>query len=200
MSDQIKNIIDRMNALHEELEQAFEDRKTDFGFTLEKQKVRFLAGEIAAQKKFKRLLITYVFSGRLLVFLTSPIIYSLIIPLALLDLFVTVYQLICFPVYKMEKVKRKEYVVLDRHKLGYLNILEKINCAYCGYGNGVLAYSSEVAARTESYWCPIKHARKVVTFHRWYSDFSDYGDAENYLADLKRNIEAVRKAEKKESE
>ncbi len=197
MSDQIKNIIDRMNELHAELERAFEDRKKDFGFTLEKQKVRFLEGEISAQKKFKRLLITYIFNGRFLVLLTSPIIYSLIIPLALLDLFVTIYQLICFPVYKMEKVRRQDYVVLDRHKLGYLNFLEKINCAYCGYGNGVLAYSSEIAARTESYWCPIKHARKVVTFHRWYSDFSDYGDAENYLADLKRNIEAVRKTEQK---
>lgn len=197
MPDQIKSIIERISALQEELEQAFEDRKKDFGFTLEKQKVRFLEGEIAWQKKFKRLLVTYIFSARLLVLLSAPVIYALILPIALLDLFVTIYQLICFPVYKMEKVKRHEYIVLDRHKLGYLNMIEKVNCAYCGYANGVLAYVSEIAARTESYWCPIKHARKMASYHRWYGNFSDYGDAENYLADLKRNMEAMRKLDQK---
>jgi len=200
MPDQIKSIIDRISALQEELEQAFEARKKDFGFTLEKQKVRFLKGDLLAQKKFKRLLVTYVFNARLLVFLTSPVIYALILPLSLLDLCVTLFQHICFPVYKIEKVKRREYIVLDRHKLGYLNALEKINCAYCGYGNGVLAYATEIAARTESYWCPIKHASKLATYHRWYGDFTDYGDAENYLAGLKRNMEAVRKLDQKDPE
>lgn len=197
MPDQIKNIIDRINDLQTELEEAFEERKKDFGFTLEKQKVRFLKSDLTAHKKFKRLLLTYIFSARLLVFLTSPVIYALAFPIALLDLFVTLYQHICFPVYKMEKVKRGAYIVMDRQKLGYLNTLEKINCVYCGYGNGVLAYASEIAARTESYWCPIKHARKLASYHRWYSNFSDYGDAENHLADLKRNMEAVRKLEQK---
>ena len=193
MPDQIKSIIDRISALQTELEKAFEERKKQFGFTLEKHKVRFQKGEITAQRKFKRLLITYIFNARLLVLLTAPVIYSLVLPLALLDLFITIYQHICFPVYQMEKVKRGEHIVLDRHKLGYLNTLEKINCAYCGYGNGVLAYAAEIAARTESYWCPIKHARKMANYHHLYGNFSDYGDAENYLADLKRNMEEVRK-------
>ena len=194
MADQIKSIIDRISALQAELEQAFDERKKNFGFTLEKQKVKFLAGDLAAQKKFKRLLFTYVLNARFLVILSSPVIYSLVLPLAMLDLFVTLYQAICFPIYKMERVKRCEYIILDRHKLGYLNTLEKINCAYCGYGNGVLAYATEIAARTESYWCPIKHARKMAGYHRWYSNFADYGDAENYLEDLKRNMEAVQRA------
>lgn len=29
------------------------------------------------------------------------------------------------------------------------------------------------------------------SYHRWYGEFSDYGDAENYIADRKRNIEGV---------
>ena len=195
MPSQIKQIIDRIEALQDELEEAFEERKKDFGFTIEKQKVKFRRQEIAAQKHFKRFLLTYVVKARILVFLTAPVIYSLLVPLALLDLFVSLYQTICFPIYGMEKVKRGGYIVFDRHKLGYLNLLEKLNCAYCSYGNGVLAYASEVAARTEAYWCPIKHARKLSAHHNRYGNFSDYGDAENYLADLKRNMEDVRKKE-----
>ncbi len=195
MPSQIKQIIAKIEALQDELEQAYDKHKKDFGFTIEKHKVRFQQQELTLQKSFKRFLITYVVKARILVFLTAPVIYSLILPLALLDLFVTIYQAICFPAYKMEKVKRRGYIVFDRHKLGYLNLLEKLNCAYCSYGNGVLAYASEVAARTESYWCPIKHAQKLTANHRHYQDFAEFGDAENYLAELKRNMEKVQKSE-----
>ncbi len=193
MSNQINNIIEKIGELQDELEQAFEARKKEFGFKIEKHRIKFEKNEIKAQKRFKTLLFTYVFSARFLVALTAPVIYSLIIPFLLLDLFVSLYQLICFPVYGMEKVKRGGYIVFDRHKLGYLNLLEKLNCAYCSYGNGVLAYSVEVASRTESYWCPIKHGRKLSAYHNRYGDFSEFGDAENYIADLKRNMENVQK-------
>lgn len=109
---------------------------------------------------------------------TAPIIYSLIVPLVLLDLFVTIYQRICFPVYGIPRVKRKKYIAVDRHKLTYLNFMQKLNCVYCGYGNGLLAYVSEVAGRTEYYWCPIKHARNVQGRHGQYQNFLEFGDGE----------------------
>lgn len=31
----------------------------------------------------------------------------------------------------------RPYVVFDRRHLAYLNAIEKLNCAYCEYGNGV---------------------------------------------------------------
>jgi len=191
--NQITDIIKRIHDLQEELEQAFDNRKHELGFAIEKQRVKFRADEIKAHKRFKRFLLTYVFSARWLVILTAPVIYSIIIPTIILDVFVTLYQAICFPVYGMEKVKRSGYIVFDRHQLGYLNLLEKFNCLYCSYGNGVFAYASEIASRTESYWCPIKHSRKLTAYHLHYPDFADYGDAENYLADLKRNMENVQK-------
>ena len=55
------------------------------------------------------------------------------------------YQAICFPVYKIPKVRRRDYLVFDRHHLAYLNIIEKINCAYCSYANGAIAFMREVA-------------------------------------------------------
>jgi hypothetical protein len=112
--------------------------------------------------------------------LTAPVAYSLAVPLMLADLWITLYQWICFPVYGIPLVRRRGYFVLDRYKLGYLNAIEKVNCTYCSYANGLIAYIREIAARTERYWCPIKHARRVRSPHAWYPLFADYGDAAGY--------------------
>ena len=104
----------------------------------------------------------------------------MIIPIAFFDITISLYQHICFRLYGIRRVDRARYIVMDRHQLAYLNGIEKLNCLYCGYGNGVVAYTREVLARTEQYWCPIKHARKVVGSHRRYPKFADYGDAEHY--------------------
>ncbi|MGN7612340.1 hypothetical protein ACQZV8_09670 [Magnetococcales bacterium HHB-1] len=112
--------------------------------------------------------------------LTAPVIWSMIFPLFVLDIMATFYQYVCFPVYNIPRVKRSEFLILDRHKLSYLNWLEKLNCIYCGYGNGVLAYVREIASRTEERWCPIKHARRPRKVHQRYSRFEEYGDADGY--------------------
>ena len=107
-----------------------------------------------------------------------------------MDMVVSFYQAICFPIYGIPKVDRKDYIVIDRHYLSYLNGLEKMNCFYCGYFNGLIAYVQEIAARTEQYFCPIKHARKTRFVHGRYSKFLSYGDGVNY----RKNIESVRRA------
>ncbi|MCA9485167.1 MAG: hypothetical protein KC553_15660, partial [Nitrospina sp.] len=117
---------------------------------------------------------------------TAPVIYSLLIPISMLDLFVSLYQLICFPVYQVPHVTRKDYVVVDRHSLAYLNVIEKVNCAYCGYCNGVLAFAREVASRTEQYWCPIKHARRAKGCHSRTCLFCEFGDAQEYAENLQK--------------
>ncbi len=104
----------------------------------------------------------------------------------LMDLLVTVYQTICFPVYRMPKVRRSDYLVFDREDLPYLNAIEKFNCLFCSYGNGVAAYTREVAARTEQYWCPIKHARRIRNAHDRYPRIFDHGDAEAFRQGLAR--------------
>jgi hypothetical protein len=75
---------------------------------------------------------------------------------------------------------------MDRRRLAYLNGIERVNCTYCSYANGLFAYVSEVAARTEQYWCPIRHARAIRAPHRRYHAFFEYGDAEGYRKGLKR--------------
>ena len=84
------------------------------------------------------------------------------------------------------------YIVIDRHHLAYLNAIEKLNCVYCGYTNGVFAYVREVAARTEQYWCPIKHARRLMGAHGRYAGFGDFGDGEHYREALEASRRALR--------
>jgi hypothetical protein len=102
------------------------------------------------------------------------------------------YQAICFPVYKIPKVRRRDYLVFDRHHLAYLNTIEKINCAYCSYANGAIAFMREVASRTEIYWCPIKHARRVLGPHPHYQGFADFGDAAGFREKLVQMKDGVK--------
>jgi hypothetical protein len=123
--------------------------------------------------------------------LVIPAVYSVVLPFALLDLWTTAFQWIFFPMLGIPRVKRGDYVVIDRHHLPYLNAIEKIHCLYCSYANGLIAYVREIAARTEQYACPIKHSRPIAAPHARYHLFVDYGDAEGYreeLEGLRRSI------------
>jgi len=122
----------------------------------------------------------YLIDANFLYILSSPFIYILIIPFALLDLLVSIYQAICFRIYKIPMVRRADYMVFDRGRLAYLNKIEQINCTYCSYANGVIAFVREVSARTERFWCPIKHASHLKGTHSYYRQFEEYGDGENY--------------------
>ena len=116
--------------------------------------------------------------------ITGPLIYGMALPLLMLDLCVSVYQWACFPIYGIRKVKRSDYLVFDRRHLAYLNFIEKFHCTYCEYGNGLMAYMSEILARTEQYFCPIKHAHKILGTHSHYQGSLAYGDAADYEARL----------------
>lgn len=143
----------------------------------------------ASPRDYKRGLFTYITHGDLPTLFIAPVIYSLVLPLALLDAWATLYQWICFSVLGIARVRRRSFFVLDRHRLPYLNVLEKMNCTFCSYANGVLGYVREIQARTEVYWCPIKHRKMVVHPHGRYGDFFEYGDA----AAFRRGLNAQRR-------
>ncbi|MFH1659990.1 MAG: hypothetical protein ABIG35_11830 [Pseudomonadota bacterium] len=182
MDKNIDELLAKIRVLQDELEEEYRQTRDEWA-----QKRIELAEEfLRQQRRYKTGLFRFLLRTRLLVALTAPLIYLGWIPFLLMDLFVTIYQAICFPVYRIPRVKRSEYMVFDRQDLPYLNIVEKFNCFYCSYGNGVAAYTREVAARTEQYWCPIKHARRVKAAHDLYPNFCDFGDAEAYQQGLNR--------------
>jgi len=190
----IDSLLERLHKLEKEVEaevdHALDDKREQFRYSLQQGRIRFDTEVAKLQRRYRTDLLRYVFGAKLGHLLTAPLIYSLLLPFALLDLMVTIYQWGCFPVYRIPKVRRCDYIAIDRQHLAYLNALEKLNCVYCGYGNGVIAYVREVAARTEQYWCPIKHARRTLDPHRHSEGFVDYGDATVY----QERLQALRKA------
>lgn len=190
--DELLDSLQQLQAqLETEVQNLLKEKQAQFQYSLHKGKVTF-AREIKKLHKAQRInVFIYIFTARLGHLLTAPLIYSLILPIALLDLAVSVYQSICFRVYGIPLVRRSDYILIDRHKLAYLNIVEKINCVYCGYGNGVVEYAREITARTEQYWCPIKHARLARSSHELVNNFIDYADAEDYHKRLKQLREQV---------
>jgi len=116
--------------------------------------------------------------------LSAPIIWFPLIGILLLDLMVTFYQAVCFPIYGLEKVKRSDYILVrDRNKLAYLEPIEKIGCMYCGYANGFLLYAKEIAGRTEKYWCGIMHEGKPgfkTQESQVKEDFAKFGDEADF--------------------
>ncbi len=177
-------IKDLQDQLEHEFDQLLSEKRAQFKYRLKKGRVIFEKEISELHKKHRIDVWTYIKNSNPLYILTSPIIYGVIIPLVLLDAAVFIYQQICFRVYRIPIVKRADYIVIDRHNLDYLNAIEKFNCMYCGYGNGLIEYIREIFARTEQYWCPIKHARHARNRHPYVENFVDYGDAENYKSCL----------------
>lgn len=194
MKVDFSDTLERIRQLEKELEGEFKKKNQEIIQNYQKQKVRLADTIHKQQEKYRESLFRYVFGPRLLSVLVTPIIYLMLVPIAFYDLSLFFYQHITFRVYKIPIVKRQDYFVIDRHHLGYLNFLEKVNCVYCGYGNAVAAYGKEITARTEQYWCPIKHANRVKDPHTRYYEFFEYGDAEGYregLADVIRKYDEL---------
>lgn len=182
--EEIAHLAASIRSLERELEAAIAKRRVELNYKVQDGVVQFEHEVVERHRLLKARLLKYVFGARPAMILTAPAIYALIIPFALLDLFVALYQAVCFPVYGIPRVRRSDYFAFDREQLAFLNAVEKINCAYCAYANGLLGYVREIASRTEEYWCPIKHARRVLGTHPRYASFVDYGDADAYRHDL----------------
>jgi len=176
--------------IEEEIDRLLAEKRKKFQYQIRRGRVVFERKRKQLHRRERTPLLEYIKGAPIATILSAPIIYGMVIPLAFLDLTITLYQQICFRIYKIPLVKRSDYLYLDRHYLPYLNLIEKINCVYCGYGNGLVEYAREVIGRTEKYWCPIKHARRTPDPHRYVEEFFDYGDSEawkNNLNEIRRN-------------
>lgn len=180
MNDKVRELLAKINELEDELYTAMHERQESVLYRIEGTKIKFEKNLRETHLKLKMGIFKWMMESELRNVVTAPIIYFMIVPIVMLDLSLTVYQAICFPLYRVRKVKRESYILMDRHRLSYLNSIEKLNCAYCSYVAGVIGYAREISARTEQYWCPIKHAYKVIDPNRRYTRYADYGDGENY--------------------
>ncbi|WP_031434935.1 hypothetical protein [Methylomarinum vadi] len=192
MNSSIDELLGKIKTLEQELIEQIQDQHQEFAYEIRKKRIFFERKVILQQKRYLQQLLDYLREAPLKHILSAPIIWSVLPAALFLDLVVSLYQATCFPIYGIPKVKRSEYIVFDRQFLNYLNLIEKFNCAYCSYFNGVIAYIQEIAARTEQFWCPIKHARRISMLHSRYRYFLSYGDAKSYRNDkeqIRRNFE-----------
>jgi len=189
MNNRLQELVLKIKQLENELLVEMQKKQEEYFYEVKNKKVYF---QQEVQEKNRLLVKTirrYFSDAALLNILTVPVIWSCLLPCLFMDLIVSIYQLICFPIYSIPKVKRNDYIIIDRQYLSYLNLIEKINCCYCGYFNGLIGYVQEIAGRTEQYWCPIKHAHRTRMNHSRYNYFLDYGDAEGFRV----NNDKVRK-------
>ena len=193
MPNTAETLLDRIRELQDEFELELSKRREAFRYRLENGRVVW---EEEARRQHRALRVrwlAFLRRTRPMTVITAPVIYSLIVPFVLLDIFVTVYHAICFPAYGIPKVRRSDHIRIDRHHLAYLNGLQKLNCVYCGYCNGLLSYVREIAGRTEAYWCPIKHAARVDGTHMHYGSFLEYGDADGFEQGMARSRNDLKK-------
>lgn len=184
MKPEIEKLVSEIREREARLQERFTEAEREFRYELHGRRVRFTREVRDAHRRYQTSLLHYLRGARFLNVLTAPIIYGMVVPLLFLDVSLAIYQHTCFRAYGVPRVRRRDYLVADRHRLAYLNPIEKINCAYCSYGNGLIAFAREVVARTEQYWCPIRHARPIPTPHDRYARFLDYGDAGGWHAGL----------------
>ncbi len=192
MTQRMTELADEIIRLQSELDREIESRRKALGWKLKETIGQFEEGVALEHRRLRLGLVKFFGRSSPGAILTAPVIYSLIVPLALIDLWVSAYQQICFRAYGIPRVKRSDYIALDRGRLSYLNLIEGLNCSFCAYANGLIAYVREVSSSTEQYWCPIKHAVRVSDPHRRYYEFLEYGDAEGYRQRLNEFRERLR--------
>lgn len=187
MNERIQQLLDQITALEDDLRVALNEQQSSIFFQIKGKRIEFEQSIKQRHLKFKQNFFLWLVTNRPQNLITGPIIYSMIVPLVITDIFISFYQMTCFPIYGIKKVRRADYIIFDRQHLNYLNFIQKFHCTYCAYGAGMISYISEIVARTEQYFCPIKHARKVLGTHARYARFLDFGEAENYEAKLEAN-------------
>lgn len=185
MNDKIREIIEEIDTMKLKLAEEIDKQESHISYEIKNGYVTFEKEVLAKQRENMKNLLSWFREVPLLHLFTAPLIYAMVIPAIMFDVLLFVYQQVAFRVFKFEFIKRSDYMHFDHHYLGYLNLIEKLNCLYCSYFNGLMQYASAIAGRTELFFCPIKHAKKVVSQHKFYEEFLSYGDEEEYQKKLK---------------
>ena len=194
MSDRIREMIEEIEDMKKRLGEEIAQHEKHISYEIQNGYVRFEKEVLEKQKENMKNLFAWFRDIPLLHLLASPLVYGMIIPAILFDIILFVYQQVIFRIFKFKFIKRSDYILFDRQYLGYLNSIEKLNCLYCSYFNGLMQYASAIAGRTELYFCPIKHAKKVAYKHDYYDKFFSYGEEDEY----QKKLEALRKKSQKE--
>ncbi len=189
MNDKVKEMLEEIEVLKLKLAEEIAEHEKNISYDIQNGYVKFEKEILNKQRENMKNLLAYFRDIPLLHLLSSPVIYAMVIPAVFFDIILFLYQNIIFRIYKFKLIQRSDYMIFDHQYLGYLNPIEKLNCLYCSYFNGLMQYASAIASRTELYFCPIKHAKKILYEHEHYKNYFQYGDEEKY----QEKLETLRK-------
>ena len=108
MKSRISQLLEEIREREEELEDAIKTHEVEFLYRLEGTKIKFEQAVEQAHRKLKVGIIHWLRKSNPLNVLSAPVIYAMIFPFMLLDLTISIYQLICFSLYNIQKVDRKK--------------------------------------------------------------------------------------------
>jgi len=186
MNARIKEMVEEIEMMKKKLGKEIDKEEEYVNYEIGNGHIKFEKEIFKRQKENMMHLWDWFSEIPLAQLLSAPVVYMMIVPAVLFDMMLFVYQNVVSRVFNIKFGKRSDYIVFDRQYLGYLNVVEKLNCLYCAYFNGLMQYASSIAARTEFYFCPIKHAKKIVYKHEHYDTFLSYGDGDAYQIKLKK--------------
>ena len=120
MSRYVDRIVATIHEAEEALSEDVRDQQKRWQYDLHRGRVWFDKEVRHAHKQLKQGIPSFLRHGSVLNLLTTPIIYSLSLPFVLLDVWVSLYQWICFPIYGIDRVARAA-VLRDRPSQAWLS-------------------------------------------------------------------------------
>ncbi len=110
MKDRIEELIERIRHLNAELTEELQRKAREYFYEIRDRKIWFDRKVRREHRGMATPLLRYIREASLMTVLTAPVVLAGL-PIALLmDLFITVYQHICFRVYGVPLVRRAAYV------------------------------------------------------------------------------------------
>lgn len=93
MNNRIRQILDQISTLEDELSAAIEDHRANLRYRLEGKRVVFEQAMSEAHQRVRLGVLRWLLTVRPQNFITMPVIYGMAVPLVLFDLIISFYQL-----------------------------------------------------------------------------------------------------------
>ena len=128
MNDKIREMLEEIEEMKVKLGEEIAQQESHISYGLKNGYVKFEKDVLERQRENMKNLLAWFREVPFLHFLTAPLIYAMLIPAIVFDVILFIYLQVVFRVFKFKIIKRSDYIIFDRHYLGYLNPIEKLNC------------------------------------------------------------------------
>jgi hypothetical protein len=115
MTSQLAVLMEKMRSVEAEIEAELAKRQEALRFRFESDRIVFEEEAQRIHRAIKTRISRYLLDANPLIVLTAPVIYSVLIPILLLDIFVIAYEAICFN--RLMTGRRRAHLLQERFDL-----------------------------------------------------------------------------------